>query len=136
MGEYLDELDRRRAERDDEMHRAASARRRSVELFQNRRREVLRPAIRELERELRQRRHTTKVVESDDSIRVTVAVRTRQPRSGSLLMKHDPGRLHHLRLEYEGIEILIAKYDVELRKVDHALARKALMRLVERLLLG
>lgn len=135
IGEYLDHLDRRRAERDDDLQKAAGERRRAVELFRQRRRDVLRPAIRDLERELRKRRHVAKVVERDDSIRVTVVVRTRQARDGSLLMLHDPLHLDRLRLEYEGIEILPARFDVELRKVDSALARKALMRLVEGLLI-
>lgn len=136
IGEYLDHLDRRRAERNDDLQQAASERRRAVELFRQVRRDVLRPAIRELERELSKRRHVAKVVERDDSIRVSVAVRTRQARDGSLLMVHDPVRRDRLRLEYEGIDVLPAAFDVELRSVDRAVARKALMRLLEGLLVG
>lgn len=136
IGDYLDELERRRAERDDDAREAAAARRRAVELFRERRRDVLRPAIRELEQELRKRRHTAKVVEREDSIRLTVAVRTRHARDGSLRMAHHPDRLGRLRFEYEGIDIVPDTFDVPLDKLDRPLVDKALVRLVEGLLAG
>lgn len=134
LGDLFADLDRRRAERDDELYRAAAERRRAVERFRERRREIIRPAVRELERELRRRRHTAKVVECESSIQVTVAVRTRQARDGSLRMYHDPAKPDHLRLEYQGLDILPDKFDLALDKLDRPLVTRALMRLVEGLL--
>lgn len=134
ISEYLDELERRRAERDDDVREAAAERRRAVERFRQRRRDVLRPAIRELERELQRRRYTAKVVEREDSIRLTVAVHARHARDGSLRMVHHPDRPDRLRFEYDGIEIVPDTFDVPLDKVDRPLVDKALVRLVEGLL--
>lgn len=134
IGELLDELERRRSDRQDEVFRAASERRRAVDRFRRLRREVILPVCRELQRELRRRRHSLKVVERDDSVTLTVAVHTRHARHGSLRMVHPGKTLESLRLEYEGIEILPARFDVGLEKVDRQLVTKAVLRLVEGLL--
>lgn len=134
ISELLDELERRRSERQDEVFRAASERRRAADRFRRLRREVILPVCQELRRELRRRRHSLKVVERDDAVTLTAAVQTRHVRHGSLRLVHPGKSLDSLRIEYEGIEILPDRFDVSLEKVDRQLVTKAVLRLVEGLL--
>ncbi len=132
--DFLDEIERDRRAREDEFLRAAAERRRAVEHFQGLAKEVIEPVARELERELRRRRHVTKVRRGDRFVQVRVAVHARQARHGSVRFELSEKNPKAILLQYEGIEIVPDHFEVDATKLDRELATRAVLRLVEGLM--
>ena len=134
IGDFLDSLDRQRAEEKDELFQSISERRHERERYRTLRREVLEPVVRELERELRQRRHTVKVVSRDESLRVSVVTHGRTPHHGSLTMTRGESGSGELILTYEGVPRTPRPITVSYERVTRDLATRAVLRLIQGLL--
>lgn len=134
IDEFLDQLEGRRLERRDEFLRSISERRRAAERFRQTIEETVLPVVEELRRELERRKHTVKVVDNDDALRVTIATHEATTRHGSLRFSRVDDDHEKIRLEYEGIAQLRNRYQVELEQVDRDLATRAVLRLARGLL--